>query len=78
MNKAQGKRSMGSPPNSPTRSVNGNPRHEVVPQEGIQQVQLKSIRLEFPSLMEMILLIGYTRSINSLTFTTLQLNTGCL
>jgi hypothetical protein len=39
---------MGSPPNSPTRSVNGNPRHEVVSQEGIQQDQLKSILLEFP------------------------------
>ena len=32
----------------------------------------------FPSLMEMILLIGYTRPINYLTFTTLQLNTCCL
>jgi len=48
MTKAQGKRPMGSPPNSPTAAVNGNPRHEIVPQEGIQQVQLKSIRLEFP------------------------------
>jgi TolA-binding protein len=48
MAKAQGKRPMGSPPNSPTRSVNGNTRHEVVPHEGFQQVQLKSIRLEFP------------------------------
>jgi len=47
MTKAQRKRPMGSPPNSLTRSVNRNSRHEVVPQEGIQQVQLKSIRLEF-------------------------------
>ena len=78
MTKAQGKRPMGSIPNSPTRVVNGNPRHEIVPQEGIQQVQLKSIRLEFPGLMEMTLLVGYTRPINSLSFTTPQLNTGCL
>jgi len=48
MTKAQGKRPIGSPPNSPTGAVTGNPRHEIVPQEGIQQVQLKSIRLEFP------------------------------
>nr|XP_034919250.1 uncharacterized protein LOC118052388 [Populus alba] len=48
MAKAHGKRPMGSPPNSPTMSVNGNTRHKVVPQEGTQQVQLKSIRLEFP------------------------------
>ena len=45
---AQGKRPMGSPSNSPTRTNNGITRHEVVPQEGFQQVQLKSIRLEFP------------------------------
>jgi TolA-binding protein len=38
MTKAQGKRPMGSPLNSPTRVVNGNPRHEIVPHEGIQQV----------------------------------------
>jgi len=36
MTKAQRKRPLGYPPNSPTRSINGNPRHEVVPQEGIQ------------------------------------------
>jgi len=47
MSKAQGKRPIGFPPNSPTRSVNGNQRHEVISQEGTQQVQLKSIRLEF-------------------------------
>jgi hypothetical protein len=47
MTKAQGKRPMGSPPNSPTGAVTRNPRYEIVPQEGIQQVQLKSIRLEF-------------------------------
>jgi hypothetical protein len=75
MTKAQGKRLMGSPHNSPTRSVNRNPRYEVVPQERIQQVQLKSIQLGFPGLMEMILSVGYTRPINSLTFTTPQPNT---
>ena len=34
----KGKRPMGSPPNSPTGAINGNPRYEIVPQEGIQQV----------------------------------------
>ena len=38
MSKAQGKRPIGFPPNSPTRSVNGNQRHEVIPHEGTQQV----------------------------------------
>jgi hypothetical protein len=31
MTKAQGKRPLGYPLNSPTRSINGNPRHEVIP-----------------------------------------------
>lgn len=35
---AHEKRPMGSLPNSRTTSINGNTRHEVVPQEGIQQV----------------------------------------
>jgi hypothetical protein len=35
MTKAKGKRPMASPSNLPAKSVNGNPRHEVVPQEGI-------------------------------------------
>jgi hypothetical protein len=48
MSKAQGKRPIGFPPDSPTRSVNRNQRHEVIPQEGTQQVQLKSIQLKFP------------------------------
>jgi YesN/AraC family two-component response regulator len=34
MAKAQGKRPMGSPPNSPTRADNGITKHEVIPQEG--------------------------------------------
>jgi hypothetical protein len=38
MTKAQGKRPIDSPPNSPIGVVTGNPRHEIVPQEGIQQV----------------------------------------
>ena len=48
MAKAQGKRPIGSPPNSPTRSVNGDQRHEMIQQEGNHPVQIKSIRLEFP------------------------------
>ena len=48
MSKAQGKRPMVSPPASPTRSVNGHPRNEIATQEGNHQVQIKSIRLEFP------------------------------
>jgi hypothetical protein len=78
MAKAQGKRPMGSPPNSPpgqSMEIQGMKWYHM---KDFNRFSSNQSDWSFPGSMEMILLVGYTRPINSFTFTTLQLNTDCL